>query len=269
MRGLMEKYPDAYGFKNFDDEQWTKLEESWRSTMNGLKSMSMALLAGDKDDPLMSNVYGIYKMVDSAGYVEATRKSMALWNELTEASTSDIKMDYEVQDFEYAGKKGLVTVVDIAAAAGDENVPMVKPMFQAMFGSDAKMRMYVVPADAETIVYAMAKEEDVGRAIEHVAGGSAGLGAAPAVKATADLLEASSPWTGFVSPHGAVLWFGRFLTNIAGPLGGAAVTIPEYPAGPPLGFSANLTAGQFQGEMVVPEQTLKDLAAYIKKCRGM
>jgi hypothetical protein len=268
-RKTMEKYPEKYGFQNFDEEKWNKIEESWKAATAGLRSMSVALLPGGKDDAIVSNIFYIVHVDDADAYFASSRKSMELWNELVAASSSDIKLPYEITDVVISGKKGMLMSVDIAAAAADENVPMLRPMFQAAFGADGKMRMYTIAADPTTVVMGIGKEEQVAEAVKHAISGDGGLAQSSDVQTTATLLDPAAPWTGYVSPQGCVLWFKRIFLGLAGTVGMPAVTIPEYPVGPPLGFSTNLTAGQLHGEMVVPVKAMQDLAAYIKICEGL
>jgi hypothetical protein len=268
-RNIIEKYPELYGFDKLDEAQWAKLEESMQATTQGLRTFSAVMLAGGKGDPLYSNIVGVIKVDNADEYMAATKKSMSLWNELTAASTSDIKMIYETQDVEVGGLKGVLVITDVAAAVGDEDVPMVEPMMEAMFGEDAKMRVYILAADENTIIMAVGPEASVAASAKRAAAGESGLAGAPTVQTTVALLDSSAPWTGFVSPQGCVTWFERAFTTFAGALGGPTITFPEYPAGPPIGFSMGLTEGQLRGEMIVPTQTLKDVAAYIKTCQEL
>jgi hypothetical protein len=253
-----------YGFEDFDEAQWSRVEESWKAAMK-VRSYTMVMYAGGKDDPLYSNLFGLLKVDDSQAYLASLRKSMEIWNELTAQSTSDIKMDYEMTDVEVAGAKGLFIAADVAKAAGDEDVPGVKVMFEAMFGKDGKMERYCLVSDQNTVIFAMSDEAGAGRAVDWVKNNDQSLARSPHVQAATQLLDARAPWTAYVSPQGVLQWYGRFFALIAGTLGGPAITIPEYPAGPPLGFSVNVADGQFRGEMVVPVQALKDLAGYIEK----
>lgn len=267
-RNMMEANPGLYGFEKFDAAEWEKLEESWKAGFDA-HGLSMAMLVGEAKDPLYSNIYFVAEVADAPTYLKSMRKSMEMWNDLTKKSSSDIKLAYEFTDVQVAGKPAVLMSMDVAAAAADENVPMVKPLMEAMFGADGKMRFYVIAADADTVVMAVAPEDRAAKAVEAVLAGETGLAQSAEVQATAGLLNPEAPWTGFVSPPGCVAWFGRLMTTFMGQFGAPAITIPEFPAGPPIGFSMNLADGQFQGEMVVPVQVLNDLAAYIKKVQGM
>jgi hypothetical protein len=267
-RNMMEANPGLYGFEKFDAAEWDKLEESWRAGFDA-SGISMAMLVGEPKDPLYSNIYFVAEVADAGSYLQSMRKSMELWNELTKKSSSDIKLAYEFSELEVAGKPAMLMSMDIGAAAADENVPMVKPLMEAMFGADGKMRFYVIAADADTVVMAIAPEDRAAKAVEAVLAGETGLAQSADVQATAALMNPDAPWTGFVSPPGFAAWVSRLMTTVMAQFGAPAPAIPEYPASPPIGFSMNLADGQFQGEMVVPVQVLSDLAAFIKKAQGM
>ncbi len=267
-RAMIEQFPEIYGFDDIDETQWQKLEEAWQAAMQ-VRSTSMCILAGDKEDPLYSNIYMVGEVADSAAYLEAMRTSMEIWNEMVAKSTSLIKITYELSDVQVAGKPAVLMVADVLAAAGDENVPMVKPIFEAMVGEDGKLRQYVATVDADTVMWSVGTEVSAAKAIEFVRSGGAGLDQAEEVRTTTGLMNPDARWIAYISPPGCVAWFDRAMRGAMGQLGVPGFTIPEYPAGPPVGFSVNLGEGRLDGEMVVPKKTLEDLAAFIKKVQEM
>src|SRR4029078_1933766 len=121
MRKMLEKFPNPYGFEKFSEAEWKEAESMWADSMRGLQSMSMAMLLGDKDSPLFSNIYSIIKDEDAQKYLESYAASMKKWNDLLARTSLDIKLKYELSNVEVAGKKGLLMINDVAAAAGDEN----------------------------------------------------------------------------------------------------------------------------------------------------
>ncbi|HYO25469.1 MAG TPA: hypothetical protein VEQ85_11040 [Lacipirellulaceae bacterium] len=263
MRRIIEDHPEIYGFAGFDEAQWAEVEASWTEAMRA-RAWSMVMFAGAKDDPLYSNLYGRALVDDSTAYLASIKKSMATWNKLTAASTSDITLNSETSDVEIAGKRGVMVVTDVAAAAGDDDVPMIKPMFEAMFGGDGKIRFYSIAAAPQVALTAIAPEPKVTEALGWAAD-ERGLANASEVAETAGLLNPAAPWTFYLSPQGIVIWAERMYTKVFSAFGGPAFPIPPYPAGPPLGMSMNLANGQFQGELVVPRKMLEGLADYIKQ----
>jgi hypothetical protein len=265
MRKLIEAYPNMYGFEDLKKEDWEKLEEAWTSSMRGLRSFSMVMFVGEKDDPLYSNLYSIMSVDDAEQYLKVYRKAMDTWNELMGKSSSDIKLKYESSDVEIDGKKGVLTLTDIAAAAGDQDVPMFQNMLEAMFGEDGKLRMYLLAADKKTLVMGISDEDGLKEAIKNAVNGESGLAKSSSVEAAIKLLDKRAPWRGLISPRGCVAWFSRLMGTFMAQFGGPPMTIPEYPDSPPVAFSFNLTEGRFIAQLVWPAETLKTLTAYIKK----
>jgi hypothetical protein len=266
MQKLLKAFPKTHGFENLKEEDWQELEESWKASMQGIHSLSMIMLVGEDDDPLYSNIFSIMKVDDAKGYLGVYAKAMEKWNGLVARTSSDIKLKYEMSDVEIADKKGVLTTVDVAAAAGDENVPMFQNMLEAMFGEDGKMQMYIVAADDKTVVMGMSNEEGVKAAIERAVGGESGLAKSSSVQTAIKLLDKQAAWQGVVSPKGCVAWFSRLFDKMLAQFGGGVtMDIPEYPDSPPVAFSLKLTDGHFSTELAWPVETLQGLAAYIKK----
>jgi hypothetical protein len=264
MRRLIEANPEWHGFQKLTDDDWQELEDSWKDAMQGIRSLSMAVLTGGKDDPLYSNVYSVMKVDDAAKYLDVYAKSMEKWNELLAETTTDIDLNYEIKKVEVAGKKALLMTANFGEVADDPNVPMIKPMMQALFGEDTTMRMYLVASDDTTVVLGISKEEDVAAAIKRIADGETGLADASATQITLKLLDAKAPWIGVLSPQGAVAWITRFYDKFLAHLGQGMPKIPEYPDSSPIGFAVNFSEGRLSTEMVWPVDALQGLAAYIK-----
>jgi hypothetical protein len=205
---------------------------------------------------------------DADQYLKIYRKAMDTWNELMGKTSSDIKLKYESSDVEIDGKKGVLTLTDIAAAAGDQNVPMFQNMLEAMFGEDGKLRMYLVAADQKTLVMGISDEDGLKKALRSAASGESGLAKSASVETATKLLDHRAPWHGVISPQGCVAWFSRLMETVMAQFGGPPMTIPEYPESPPVAFSLKLTEGRFSAELIWPSQTLQTLAAYIKKCQA-
>ena len=263
-RNFIEKYPELYGFEDLKAEDWKDVEESWKESLAGWKSMSMIMLPGEKGDALFSNFFSVMGVENAKTYLKSARQAMEKWNELTARSTSDIKMKYDMSDVTIAGKGGMLMELDVAAAVADPNVQMMQPLMETIFGKGGKLRMYYIAASDTRIVSGLASEEQLAKLVEEVAEGESNLAKSESVQHTIKLLDPQSPWQGLVSPQGCVTWFTRIMNTMMAQFGGGAPAVPEFPKTPPIGFSMNLADGQFSGEMVLPVETLKGLAAFIK-----
>ena len=264
MRKMIEANPQSHGFEDLSDEDWKELEESWKAAMQGVTSMSMLIQPGQVDDPLMGDFYSLVHVDDAAAYLVSYKKSMETWNKLLAKTSSDIKLAYETSDVEVAGKQGMLTTVDVGAAANDGNDPTFNAMMEGMFGTDGVMRTYLIEANEKTVLMGMSNEEDVAALLAMAAKGETGLADSPSTQTTLKLLDPAAPWVGVQSPKGTVAWIKRFVDKFWAQLGQGAPTIPEYPDSSPVGFSVNLSDGRLSTEMVWPVDTLEGVAAFIK-----
>jgi hypothetical protein len=265
MRAMLQKFPSPYGFQKLSDSDWKEAEEMWADSMRGLQSITGAMLLGEKDSPLFSNLYSIMKVDDSARYLKSYAESMKKWNDLLARTTIDIKLKYDISDVEVAGKKGLLVISDVAAAAGDENVPDFQAMLKAMIGEDGKTRLYLLPTDGNTVLMSMGGETQAAKAVERF-GKSSGLADSSLVQTATKQLDPQAPWQAVVSPKGLVAWSKRLYDNVLAPIaGGGTLPIPEFPNTPPLAISVNFAEGRLSTELVWPVETTQGLVAYIKK----
>ncbi|NOY30280.1 MAG: hypothetical protein GXP28_08915, partial [Planctomycetes bacterium] len=268
-RKFMERMPELYGLEEMEGPQWEKLQDSYLSLMKGLKSSSMIVLPGKEGEPLFSNIFGVMKTGDAAGYLESYRTAIELWNEIMENSTSDIALQYEITSKTIGTKKACEIVVDVASAAQDPNVPGFNWMLEAMFGEDGKMRQLLVAANEQTLVYGMANEEQLVALIPQIENGESGLLDSAEVQMTLKLSPADAPWRLLISPQGCVKWGKRIMDEFLTHLMGQTPEIPDFDSCPPVGLSVNLVEGRVEADLVCPVETLEALAAYIEKCREL
>jgi hypothetical protein len=264
-RGFLRAHPESYGFKELSEEQWQEVGDAWQAAMKGITSLSMAMLPGDADDPLYSNFYGIVQVEDAAAYLKSYAKSIELWNKLLAHNTTGIKFQYDTEETELAGKKGLLLTADLSEVANDQNVPMMKPMMEALLGKEGKMRIYLMAVDEHTVYMGIAEKDEVAARMESVLKQENGLAQSSEAEMTLALLDPKSAWIGLVSPKGAVTWATRLFALIFAQFGQGAPTIPEFPQSPPLGVALSIGDGRMSTELACPAELLKAAAAYIAK----
>ncbi|MCC6494125.1 MAG: hypothetical protein IT424_14015 [Pirellulales bacterium] len=265
-RQLFQAFPAAYGFEKLTDQQWAELEQSWRDSMQGLQGLSMIMQPGTVDEPLYSNLYGVLRVADSEAYLKAYVGAVKTWNRLLEQSTSDIKLTYEIAETEVAGKQAVLTTSDVAKAAYDEHVPDVQRLMKAMFGEDGLLKVYAVAADKQTIVIAIADEQQAAAAVQQALKGDGGLANSAALQAATQLLDPAAAWQGAINLQGCAVWVERVINTFAAQFGGRqAPDLPEFPASPPVAFSVGVAEGRCSAELVWPVETLQGLAKFLKE----
>ncbi len=266
-RRMMEQLSGIYGFEDLTEEDWQELQQVMLNSVEGVESVSMILLPGKEEEPLYDNAFGITKVKDAGQYLESYKKAMERWNDLMAKSTGDIQIEYAISSVTIAGKEGLEIVADVMAAVKDPNVPMMEPMFKAMFGEDGKMHIFVLATDETTVVMGISSKEKTARFIEQMGSNTTELYESAEVRATLKLLDPKAPWVALVSPQGTVQWITRWMNLFMGQMG-MVPTIPDFPSTPPVGFSLNLVDGRWEADMVLPVKMLQGLARFIKEAKG-
>lgn len=260
-RSVTHDLREAYGFDGFEDPQWEQVEESWRlSLQHGYEGFVM--LVGDKGAPLIGNVYNLMQVDDSAAYLESLRRSTEMWNPLTRQSSSDLKLIYELADVEVAGRKGLLVAADVAGAAGDEEYPLMKVMWETALGRGGHYRHFYIPLDEKTVLAVIGDEAQARQGVAWATANERGLADSAHVKATADLLAPAATWTFYLSPPGCVAWYERLYGLLTAHFGAPAIKLPTYAAGPPIGVGVTLDRKALQIDAVAPWQALRDMVAF-------
>lgn len=263
-RRIVEQFPKLSGFEDLDKKDLEKMEELYRASSEGVRSMSFVMQLVDEDQPLLSGMYGLIGVEDSSAYLESYKKSIELNNELMQRSSSDIQLEYEISPTTVGDFRGYGISVDIAEAAGDQNNPIFQMMLGDMLGEDGKLKMNMLVIDETNVVFSTAEEDHLLQFISDVQQGATGLQDSPQNQITLRLLDKGAPCVTVVSPKGYVEIIARFMNSMMGQFGGGAPTIPDYPDAPPVGFTLNLVDGRWEGDMVLPVEMLKGLAQFIK-----
>jgi hypothetical protein len=264
--GLLQQFPQAYGFEDLEPADWEKLAASTRASLEGLQSMSVVFLPGSGTDPLYSNFLGTLRVEDSAKYLASYQRSIAQWNSLMAKSSSDVRFEYEVEEVTLENHPALLMKADISAAVADPNVPQMSAMMEAMFGKDGIMRIYLVAVDEHTLKFTLADEERTVAWLRSQSQVGPTLDKSPAVVQSLALINPEAAWTAVVSPQGCVVWFKRMFDIFSAQFGGAPTpNIPPFPDSPPWAFSFHLADRQFQCEMAWPIETIRAIANYVRE----
>jgi hypothetical protein len=259
---------EGYGFDGFEDLQWEQVEESWRLSLQE-RAGGFVMLVGDKGAPLIGNVYNHVHVDDSAAYLNALRRSTEMWNQLTLQSSSDLKLIYELVDVEVDGHKGLLVTADVAGAAGDEEYPLMKVMWETALGKGGQYRHYYLPLDDTRVLAVIGDEAQARQGVAWATANERGLADSLHVKSTAKLLDPAAAWMFYVSPQGCVAWYERLYGLLTAQFGAPAIKLPVYAAGPPIGVGITLDHRALQVDAVAPVQTLRDLAAFAREAKKL
>jgi hypothetical protein len=267
-RRIFEEFASEYGFEDFVENDWHALEEAIHGALDGVESLSIRMLPGREEEPLIGNVHGILQVADAGRYMESLQKSLEVRNRLVSKSTCDIRYEYKVHPVTIGGIEGLDMVADVASAARDPNVPIFDQALLAMVGKDGALHIIMLPLDQRTILLAIATSPRLTQMVaqfrQERAGNSTAAAASANVQTTMKLLPGEAPWFFMASPQGYLQWLNRWWERVMGPMG-QNHQIPEFPATPPIGCALKLVDGQLALDFILPVKTLQGIAQYVQQ----
>jgi hypothetical protein len=101
------------------------------------------------------------------------------------------------------------------------------------------------------------------RALKSYRAADSGLAGDAEFKKTASLLPPSAQWVGYISPSGTM----QFVAQMASAFAPEGLELPEFPASPPVGFSAELTSTHLDAQLVVPLETIDAVKEFVTQIR--
>jgi len=267
-RRIAEQFPETEGYTEFEEEDWEKVEQSYRTLYDDLRSFSFLIRPASAEEPLISNIFTLSTVEDSASYLESFKKSFELDNDLLRRSTLDVDFQYEIAPVTIAEGKGYEIVADLLTAiGGDNNVLFFDTVIKKVLGEDGKLHIYVIAADETHVVTGIQSREQLAALIEDVRSNENGLKQQEELQVTERLVDSRAPWRIFLSPQGCIQLASRFLNEVLTQFAPGVPQLPEYPATPPIGFSMNIADSVLEGDLVLPFETLEGLAKFIKACK--
>ena len=259
---VMRASPQLWGLRDLPGSQWQSLQAAVLESVEQIRSMSLCVLPGEEDDPVMSNVYSVLRVDDPQEFLADYKNSVEVWNEMLQQSQSDIQLQYELEDLEIAGLQAVRQEVDVAAAAEDPAVPQFNWVLESMFGEDGKLRITLVAVDDHHVLFGMNGQADMELAIERLRQGELGLEQSSHVQETTKLMPAEVAGRFYISPQGLAEWTQRMIDSFVPIAGGMEIPQLKLPETPPIGISVQAPKKQLAVDIVWPANVTKKLVEH-------
>jgi hypothetical protein len=270
--GFIQKSDSLSGLSPEQAEQWAKIS---MQALERAHSAAMVMKTGKRGEPVYSNIFGAFRVDDSARFLDQYQKQLEAMNRVLKEAKSDVLKPSELKKTEIGGLPALeveVTIPIPKTTGQDPLQQMQQTMMQAMFGAGGKMKYYVAPANETTAVFGYGTTaEKVGEAVEMVRSAKPGLAGDKDVALTAALLPAGAQWVGYVSPRGYMSMTQRMMQQMMAAMpdrpGFSEPAIPPFPQTSPVGMALKATSSGLEGTVVVPSVMLKAVGEYVNTMR--
>lgn len=261
---LIKGNPEIYGL---NAEQTAKLAKISSQTMHQIHSMGFVMKTGKRDEPMYSNMYGVFHVDNAQQFVADYAKQIAGMNEILKGAKEGLLKPTTVTKTEIGSHPALEMAMTMPMPKMP--APLNEQMTDKMFGPGGKTTMWIVAADERTALFGMGvSKEKMLDAVTALKDSKKGLSGGAEVAETATLLSPGAQGVGYVSVGGYVQFTQRMMTIMMAGLKNVPnftpPTLPPFPKCPSVGMALKAAPGEVQGELVVPSAIFKASGEYTK-----
>ncbi|MBN1590598.1 MAG: hypothetical protein JW888_13875 [Pirellulales bacterium] len=261
---MMQNMPNIYGL---DEKQMREFGKISAGAMKNVRGMAMAMGVTKPGQPLYQAASGTMWVDDSQVFLERYAELIQSMTKLAAGAEKSPLANMDVNVMEIAGHNGLKLTMDLSTMYDQPGMEQFAPLFKAMYGPDSKMDVYMAAADKTTVVFSYIDKDRAVEAVKAVTESKANMADNAAVAAMTKQLPADAQWVGFWSPRGTVALAQQMMKDFAPE--GSAMTLPEFPETPPVGFAMTVSATGVHKELLIPVEVLKNMPVYMMKLRMM
>ncbi|HEV2970927.1 MAG TPA: hypothetical protein VGY55_13225 [Pirellulales bacterium] len=267
--GAINNMIKAGGGKELTEEQTKQLDDLMEKSMAGLRSMSMVMGSPKPGGSLYSNMAAVMKVNDAKQYMADYQEAMEKMSGILNSTGVQLPFIQEIKKVKINDADGLELTMDMSAML--KNMPKnpgSSQMLKLMFGSEGKMKAFIVPIDETTVAFSYINADGIARVKAACQNPQTSLAADADIAQTAKLLPAGAQWVGYLSPKGLVDFVSGFVFGMAPP-GAAMPALPAFPQTPPIGFAAEASAKALDVQIVIPGAAMKGVGTYVTQMHQM
>lgn len=243
-----------------DADALSQLQEAIEQAAADIDAISLLSQPGEQPQPVYTNEFVALRVASAKTFVEHANEVMRLWNNANRNAKGGSKLVFDVEETKIGDHVATQYSLDVAAldgaADGGIAVPEVRKAMERLFGAGGKLRAWVVAANDNTVLLAMATPEQVTAALKLLEKKQAIDWKTPEVAAPIALLAADADWRVLVDLHRYVDWQNRELAAMNDrPVVGGRPAV-EFSASPPVGIAGGIRDGELWCDLVVPTNTL-------------
>jgi hypothetical protein len=252
-----------FGDTGLSEQQLQQMAELSARSMRGMRSMSMVMGLTEPGEPLYGNSILVIRVDDAPAYMDNYAAAMDEMTRLM-AQMDEPPFSYRSERIELAGRPGLRIDMQMKGLLGGEDAPpQIEEMFKMMFGSADQISFFLAARDKQTVLGTYISQQRLEQLLKQPV--TQPLGREPGVARTLGMLPEDAHAIGLWSVRGTFAFVRRMIGAVAAEQGAA---IPEFPASPPIGLAATLSAQRLDADVVVPHELLQAAAAFAEQIQA-
>ncbi|HWA98217.1 MAG TPA: hypothetical protein VG713_06975 [Pirellulales bacterium] len=248
--------------KPMTEAQVKQLRELYRPMVQQVRGMSMSVALPRPDAGVFSGTVGVVHVDSAKEYLAVVERYSADYQKLAEEINSPMLPPYSLKKTKIAGNDGLEVAVDLSAFAQKQPNPEVFKHFDKLFGPGGKMTAYYsVALDDHTVLFGYDRAT-IEQLVAHPPKPS--LTDDQLVGESMQLLPSGSQFMSLFDLGNSMRLAAQVVQLMKDD---PTFTLPEFPAAPPIGVAARLSADGFELRKAVPNKTLDAFGKFIDAAR--
>ncbi|HEX5471784.1 MAG TPA: hypothetical protein VFW73_07845 [Lacipirellulaceae bacterium] len=247
-----------------DDETLQQLNRELELAAGDVRSFAVLTQPGAKPQPVYSNDFVALRVTSARGFVNHAEEVMRLWNKANRDADGETKLIYDVEATKVGSRVAMQYSLDVTAILGTAPVlPEVRQAMERLFGPGGKMRVWIVRVDDNTVLVALATQQQVEATLKLFDRKQAINWNRDATKECNGLLPADADWRLFFDPHRYVDWEQRLATATIGvPIIGGPL-VRTFRDSPPIGIAGRFQNRELRLDAVALAPTIKSAFDFV------
>jgi hypothetical protein len=251
-----------YGVK-VDDASLAAFRSLVEAPVGQAQAISLLTRPGGDNEGVYSNSFLAVRAASGGEFVNQAKAVVEAWNTMLGKAEGGAGLVFEEKAITIAGHDGTEYSIDMAKAVGAPPLPEARQSMEKLFGPGGRFRLQLLKVDDNTVLIAIATEEQLARPVQSLQSAKSAVAASDAkLSAVTALLGDESDWKLYFSIDGYNRWMKRQMEAVVGPVFGGPVVRP-FPASPPIGAAGGATGNAMWAEVAVPADTLRGIGDFL------
>ncbi len=201
---------------------------------------------------------------NSQAFMAEYEKAVKQYSRVLEKIKSPVLQPPTIERIELDGAPAIQLTTKVPQPMAGRRPPQAEQMMKIIMSADGKIVACLAPADKHTVVVGYGSKDLLRQTIQAVRQGKPGLAGSANVAKTAALLPKAAPFILYQSPQGLVGLVRQVLPAAMPPGVALPITIPEFPATPPIGFAVTAGPAALRTDLAIPPEVLMAVRQYVQ-----
>ncbi|HEX4000547.1 MAG TPA: hypothetical protein VHX65_18505 [Pirellulales bacterium] len=255
----MDRMNETAGGAALDPQQRKQYIQAMESIMKGSHEVSFVMATPKPGEAMLDGAAAVMRVDDAKGFLDRYKNAIKEMNAAMKTQPKPAFQISDVKEIDIDGAPGLSLTVDMSGMLAMQNNPAAAKVMPQILGPTGKLTARMLVADDRTVIVGYGSEERLKESLAAFKSGKSTFATDPNVAATLKLLSPHAQLVGLADLKGYMNFIGGLIAAQRLP-----VNLPALPDMPPLGFAAHAGSHGLDTQLVLPIETMLDIAKTIR-----